>query len=94
MEDTIVVKEEVKHVIVEGLYLFDKALELYCWDFKIWVECDIDIATDRVGKRHFHCGIEPSLEQGRARANDNDRKNSLYVQQHTNFDGCRRIFNN
>ena len=62
VEDTIVVKEDVKHVIVEGLYLFDKALELDCWDFKIWVECDIDIATERVGKRHFQCGIEPTLE--------------------------------
>lgn len=94
VEDTILVREEVKHVIVEGLYLFDKALELDCWDFKIWMECDIDIATERVGKRHFKCGIEETLEQGMARANDNDRKNSLYVQQHTNFDGCKRIHNN
>lgn len=59
MEDTIIVKEDVKHVIVEVLYLFDKVLELDCWDFKIWVECDIDITTERVRKRHFE--FETSL---------------------------------
>jgi uridine kinase len=40
-------------VIVEGLYLFDKSLELQCWDMKVWVEADIDIAAERVAKYIF-----------------------------------------
>jgi len=42
VEDNISLEQTIDHVIVEGLYVFDKSLNLdEYWDTKIWVECNI-----------------------------------------------------
>ena len=43
IEDDISLGEDVEHVIVEGIYVFDKSIELEdCWDFKIWIEAELN----------------------------------------------------
>ena len=45
VEDSVEVGEEIKHVIVEGIYVFDKKLGLEnTWDVKVWVEVGRDEA--------------------------------------------------
>lgn len=54
-------------VIVEGLYtLLDKpgwrdAANLF--DLRVWVECDREVARDRVIRRNFEAGIVDTLEK-------------------------------
>ena len=55
----------------------------------MWVDSDPKLAEARVAKyplsynrRHFECGIEPSLELAAERAHSNDRLNGEYVLQH------------
>lgn len=54
-------------IVVEGLYClanqgdWNEASELF--DVKIFVECDRAMARERVIKRNFEAGVEPTLEQ-------------------------------
>ena len=51
IENDIKLTEEIEHVIVEGLYLFDKSLELEgCWDLKIWLEGNLESCLERLVK--------------------------------------------
>lgn len=48
-ENAITVGKSVKHVIVEGLYLFYPDWRLNdLWDAKVWMECPINTAMERV----------------------------------------------
>lgn len=76
-EDLITIDNSVKYVIVEGLYLFYPEWDLNnVWDLKLWMECPVELAMQRVAKRHFDCGIEPSMERAWERTNGNDYVNA------------------
>ena len=80
VENDIIVKESHKVIIVEGLYLFTKEWKLNeLFDVKVFIDCPIDIAVDRLAKRHLQCGIVKTLEEGIDRAYFNDKPNGEYV---------------
>ncbi len=46
--------ESHKHIIVEGLYLFLKEWNLYDqFDYKIFINCNFDLAMERAAVRNF-----------------------------------------
>ena len=50
--------ENHKFIIVEGLYLFLKEWDIVnCFDLKIFIECNDEIAIQRVAKRHLEVYI-------------------------------------
>ena len=80
------VTPSVPIVIVEGLYtlLRDWGVE-NLFDLRVFLDCDLDTATERLTLRHLACGISPTTEEARHRALTNDRPNSLLIL----ADGCR-----
>lgn len=80
------VEADATLVIVEGLYVLtcEWALESL-FDLRVFIDCDLDTALERVAARHLDCGLAPTLEAARDRAQSNDRLNALDVL----ADGCR-----
>lgn len=73
-------------VIVEGIYVLMREWNLESlFDLRIFLDCDLDTATDRLTLRHVACGISNTPEEARHRALTNDRVNSLEILS----DGCR-----
>lgn len=84
--DAIRVTPSVPLVIVEGIYVLMQAWRVEpLLDLKIFLDCDLDEAVERLAARHVACGLAATLEEGRRRAIENDRKNSLAIL----ADGCR-----
>lgn len=51
IENDISLEEDIEHVIVEGIYVFDKSLQLEdCWDLKIWIQSDLNNSLERLVK--------------------------------------------
>jgi len=43
IENDISLGQDIEYVIVEGIYIFDKSLDLEnCWDLKIWIDVDLN----------------------------------------------------
>lgn len=85
-EKAIRVTQEHRYVLVEGLYLLMGDWELSeMFDFTVFLDCDLEVAIDRVAMRHLACGLCPTLEAARGRANENDRRNAVAIL----ADGCR-----
>lgn len=84
--DMIRVTPPVPLVIVEGLYVLmhDWQLERL-FDLRVFLDCDLDVATERLTLRHVACGISQTEAEARHRALTNDRINSLEIL----ADGCR-----
>eukprot|EP01118_Nematostelium_gracile_P006092 TRINITY_DN1948_c0_g2_i2.p1 TRINITY_DN1948_c0_g2~~TRINITY_DN1948_c0_g2_i2.p1 ORF type:complete len:226 (+),score=57.49 TRINITY_DN1948_c0_g2_i2:80-757(+) len=85
VEDDIVIEKNHSIVIVEGIYLlldekpWDRLAEYF--DLKWYIDCDINVAMDRVAKRHeIDMGL--SKEAARIRADTNDRSNAEFIQSH------------
>lgn len=76
----------VRVVLVEGLYVLmrDWALEPL-FDLRVFLDCDLDAATERVAARHLAAGLAATPDLARARALANDRVNALTIL----ADGCR-----
>ena len=73
-------------VIVEGLYLLMRDWKLEAlFDLKVFLDCDLETALDRVAARHLACGLAQTVEQARTRVEKNDRLNALDILN----DGCR-----
>jgi pantothenate kinase len=82
----IEVTPSVPLVIVEGLYVLMRDWQLErLFDLRVFLDCDLDVATDRLTRRHVACGISHTEEEARHRALTNDRLNSLEIL----ADGCR-----
>jgi pantothenate kinase len=80
------VTPSVPLVIVEGIYVLMQSWRVEpLLDLKIFIDCDLDEAVERLAARHVACGLETTLEEGRRRAIENDRRNSLTIL----ADGCR-----
>lgn len=73
-------------VIVEGIYVLMHTWRLEgLFDLRVFLDCDLERATERLTLRHLACGISPTMEEARHRALTNDRLNSLEIL----ADGCR-----
>ena len=73
-------------VIVEGIYVLMRDWQVEpLFDLKVFLDCDLDLAVERLTARHVACGIAATPEEGRQRALENDRVNSLAIL----ADGCR-----
>ena len=80
------VPAEARVVIVEGIYVLMsdwRAEPLF--DLRVFLDCDLDEAVDRLAIRHLQTGLSTSLREGRHRAVTNDRVNSEVIL----ADGCR-----
>jgi pantothenate kinase len=81
----VVVPAGVPLVIVEGLYLLLGEWQLSpLFDFTIFLDCDLDLALNRVAARHLQCGLAATVSEAVHRANTNDRRNALNIL----ADGC------
>jgi len=82
IENDIPILPEHKLVIVEGIYLlleeepWDQLSKLF--DERWFIDCDLDVAMERVRVRHMGTGL--SDEQARYRVESNDRPNGVIVQ--------------
>jgi pantothenate kinase len=84
--NAITVTPSVPLVIVEGNYLLMQEWQLEpLFDLRVFLDCDLDTAMERVAFRHLACGISPTEEEARDRALNNDRLNALEIL----ADGCR-----
>jgi pantothenate kinase len=73
-------------VFVEGIYVLMRDWQVEpLLDLKVFLDCDLDTAVERLAARHVACGLASTLEEGRRRALENDRVNSLEIL----ADGCR-----
>jgi len=84
--NAIRVAADVPLVLVEGLYLLmrDWALEPL-FDLTVFLDCDLDVATERLWPRHLAAGIAATPEAARHRAETNDWWNAEDIL----GDGCR-----
>jgi pantothenate kinase len=84
--NAIEVTPSVPLVIVEGNYLLMREWQLEpLFDLRVFLDCDLDTAMERVALRHLACGISQTEEEARDRALNNDRLNALEIL----ADGCR-----
>jgi len=80
------VTPDVPLVIVEGIYVLMRdwrAESLF--DLRVFLDCELDEAVDRLTLRHVETGLSPTAEAGRHRAVTNDRVNAEAIL----ADGCR-----
>ena len=82
----IQITPEIPLVFVEGIYVLMQDWQVEpLFDLRVFIDCDLDAATDRLAVRHVATGLAATRAEGRQRALDNDRINSLAIL----ADGCR-----
>ncbi|KNG81212.1 hypothetical protein ANOM_010335 [Aspergillus nomiae NRRL 13137] len=81
--DGISITPDTSILILEGNYLL---LDEPQWrdvasmvDYRIFVDADLQVARERVAKRHVQAGIEPTLEDGFRRVDQNDFLNAQTI---------------
>lgn len=71
---------DISTIIVEGNYLLLKAWKLEeLFDFKIFLDCDIQIAMDRVQERLVECKIVSTRDEAARQVHANDFLNANLV---------------
>jgi pantothenate kinase len=87
VENDIVVSVSCRVIIVEGLYLglqVGRWSEVSAFLDGLWmITIPLEIAMERVALRHFQAGITKTLEEGRQRADFNDKENAMYINEHS-----------
>jgi pantothenate kinase len=84
--DAIRVTPSAPLVFVEGIYVLMRDWQVEpLLDLKVFLDCDLDTAVERLAARHVACGLASTFAEGRRRALENDRLNSLGIL----ADGCR-----
>ena len=84
--DAIRIGPGVSLVIVEGLYVLLKTWQTApLFDFRIFVDCDVETALRRVAARHLACGLCATDEEAWVRVDGSDRLNAQTIL----ADGCR-----
>ena len=80
------VTPSVPLIIVEGIYVLMREWQVeQLFDLRVFLDCDLDVATERLTQRHVACGISQTADEARHRALTNDRPNSVAIL----ADGCR-----
>ncbi|KAJ5466229.1 hypothetical protein N7530_010016 [Penicillium desertorum] len=81
--NSIALAPETSIVIVEGNYLlFDEPRwrdVAPLFDYRLFVDADLEAARERVAKRHVQAGIEPNIESGFRRVDENDYLNAQAI---------------
>jgi pantothenate kinase len=80
------VTAEAPLVIIEGLYVL--CSDWNCeglFDLRVFLDCDLDQAIERLVRRHLETGVAATAEEGRLRAMTSDRLNAEAIL----ADGCR-----
>jgi pantothenate kinase len=78
--DAIRVESEASMVFVEGNYLLLSDWGLAdIFDFIIFVDCDVDVAMERIVQRLYECGICATLEEAAAQVKTNDLLNAQLI---------------
>ncbi|CAG7947141.1 unnamed protein product [Penicillium nalgiovense] len=81
--NSIALVPETSIVIVEGNYLlFDEPSwrdVAPVFDYRLFVDADLEVARARVAKRHVQAGIEPNIESGFRRVDENDYLNAQAI---------------
>jgi pantothenate kinase len=73
-------------VIVEGIYVLMRAFRSEdLFDLRVFLDCDLDEAVERLTIRHVATGLASTPEEARHRAVANDRVNAQAIL----ADGCR-----
>lgn len=73
-------------VIVEGIYVLMREWRSESlFDLRVFLDCNLDTAVERLAVRHVATGLASTLDEGRHRAISNDRVNSEVIL----ADGCR-----
>jgi pantothenate kinase len=85
-EAAIRVAADERPVIVEGLYLLLAEWRLESlFELRVFLDCPLDLALQRVASRHLACGLAPDAAAARLRVETNDRLNAQLIID----DGCR-----
>jgi pantothenate kinase len=86
-EKAIVISPSCRVILVEGLYL---GLKVGGWNRisalldSLWmISIPLDIAMERVARRHVRAGIAKTIEEGEQRAQFNDREHALYIMENS-----------
>ena len=83
---TVRVTPDVPLVIVEGIYVLMEAWRSeHLFDLRVFLECDVDEAVERLTLRHMQTGLAATQKEARQRAVTNDRVNAEVIL----ADGCR-----
>jgi|GEM_PF-850489 len=84
--NAIRVTGEARIVIIEGIYVLMRSWRAEpLFDLRVFLDCDLDEAVDRLAIRHVQTGLSSTLREGRHRAVTNDRVNAEGIL----ADGCR-----
>ena len=84
--NAVEITPEVPLVIVEGIYVLMATWRSESlFDLRVFLDCSLDVAVDRLTVRHLKTGLASTLEEGRHRALSNDCKNAQLILN----DGCR-----
>jgi pantothenate kinase len=86
VENGVIVPDGTPLEIVEGLYLLLSDWRMTgLFDFRVFLDCELEVAMDRIAARHLACGLAATEDEARRRADTDDRRNALTVLD----DGCR-----
>jgi pantothenate kinase len=84
--EAVRVSPEVPLVIVEGIYVLMRSWRAEAFfDLRVFLDCPLDEAVERLTVRHVETGLASTLEEARHRAMTNDRLNAEAIL----ADGCR-----
>ncbi|MBS0262329.1 MAG: AAA family ATPase [Planctomycetes bacterium] len=84
--NAIRITPDVPVIIIEGIYVLMRDWQVEpLLDLRVFLDCDLEVATNRLALRHLQTGLAATAAEGRQRALDNDRLNSLAIL----ADGCR-----
>jgi pantothenate kinase len=84
--DAIRVTPETPLVFVEGNYVLMRDWRMEnLFDLRVFIDCNLEMAIERLIKRHVSSGICATPEEARDRAMNSDRLNALQIL----ADGCR-----
>ncbi len=82
----VCITHEARCVIVEGIYVLMRNVGAETlFDLRVFLDCDLDVACERLTIRHVECGLASNTAEGRERAWSNDRVNAQTIL----ADGCR-----
>ncbi|BEI83599.1 hypothetical protein CcaverHIS002_0402030 [Cutaneotrichosporon cavernicola] len=80
------IRPQHRIVVIEGLHsLLDKApwsTAALRYDEKVWVDTPIEVARDRIIRRHLNDGVEATLEAATRRAEGSDLLNARTLRKH------------
>lgn len=82
----VIVTPQSPLVIVEGIYVLMQAFRSeQLFDLRVFLDCELDEAVERLTIRHVETGLSSTPEEARHRALTNDRVNAEAIL----ADGCR-----